>query len=215
MTGFELRQAQRADAAFLARAMQEADRGHTGIGSWDIIFAGCEQTRLDALARLAAAQPRSFVHWSKFIVAEVDGRPAAAAAGYVPHETPPRLLLEAADEAQIEDRVRAGLAGEGAGGAWSREYFAVELPGDTLRVEWVYTASEHRGRGICGHLLSHLLDAARERGLGTAHLATYVGNAPAIAAYRRAGFEPFAECRHVDYEQRFGAPGLVFLRREL
>jgi GNAT superfamily N-acetyltransferase len=195
--------------------MQEADRGHTGIGSWDVVFSGAEERRLGALARLAGAGARSHVHWSKFSVAEVDGRPAAAAAGYVPDETPARLLLEAAAEAQIEDSARAGLAGEGQHGAWSREYFAVALPGDTLRVEWVYTAPEHRGTGICGRLLTYLLDAARDRGLTSAHLATYIGNGPAIAAYLRAGFEPFAECRHIDFERRFHAPGLVFLRRAL
>src|SRR5947207_12968572 len=135
------------DAAFLARAMQEADRGHTGVGSWDIVFSGTEERRLGALARLAGAGPRSHVHWSKFVVAELDGRSAAAAAGYVPDETPPRLLLEAAAEAQIEASARAGVAGEGETGAWSHEYFAVELSGDTLRVEWVYTAAEYRGRG--------------------------------------------------------------------
>jgi translation initiation factor 4G len=195
--------------------MEEADRGHTGIGSWDIVFAGSEERRLDALARLAVAEPRSHLHWSKFIVAEVDGRPAAAAAGYVPAETPRELLLEAAARANIEDALHANLVGEGGSGAWSREYFGVELPGDTLRVEWVYTAPDYRGRGFCSRLLSRLLDAARERGLTTAHVATYIGNEPAIATYVRVGFEPFAECRHIDYKLRFRAAGLVFLRRAL
>jgi ribosomal protein S18 acetylase RimI-like enzyme len=215
MASVACRTATRGDAAFLARAMQEADRGHTGIGSWDIVFAGSEDRRLDALARLAATGPRSHVHWSKFTVAEVDGRPVAAAAGYVPDETPPRLLLAAAAEAQVDDGARANLVAEGASRAWSREYFAVELPGDTLRVEWVYTAPDHRGRAICGQLLCRLFDAARDRGIASAHVATYIGNEPAIAAYRRAGFQPFAECRHADYERRFGAPGLTFLRRSL
>jgi len=64
-------------------------------------------------------------------------------------------------------------------------------------------------------LTARLLDDARQQGIKTAHVGTYLGNEPAIAAYRRAGFQEFAECRHVDYEQRFRAPGLVFLRRTL
>jgi GNAT superfamily N-acetyltransferase len=215
MVSIVCREASPEDAAFLARAMQEADRGHTGIGSWDIVFPGSEDGRLDALAKLALARAPSHVHWSKFRLAEVDGRTAAAAAGYVPDETPDGLVLEAAAEAKLEDSVRAKLVADGGGGAWSREYFAVDLPGDTFRLEWVYTALDYRGQGICAHLLAELLAAARGRGLATAHVATYIGNAPAIAAYRQMGFEPFAECRHGDYERRFRAPGLVFLRRTL
>jgi GNAT superfamily N-acetyltransferase len=215
MASIAYREASPEDAAFLARAMQEADRGHTGIGSWDIVFPGSDDGRLDALARLAAARPPSHVHWSKFWLAEVDGRTAAAAAGYVPDETPDGLVLEAGAEANLEDSVRAKLVADGGSGAWSREYFAVDLPADTFRLEWVYTALDYRGQGICAHLLAQLLAAAQGRGLATAHVATYIGNAPAIAAYRRVGFEPFAECRHSDYERRFRAPGLVFLRRTL
>jgi len=215
MASIVCREASPEDAAFLARAMQEADRGHTGIGSWDIVFPGSDDGRLDALAKLALARAPSHVHWSKFRLAEVGGRPAAAAAGYVPDETPDGLVLEAGAEAKLEDSLRAKLVADGGSGAWSREYFAVDLPGDTFRLEWVYTALDYRGQGICAHLLGELLAAARGRGLATAHVATYIGNAPAIAAYRRMGFEPFAECRHRDYERRFHAPGLVFLRRAL
>ena len=215
MTSIVCREAGPADAAFLARAMQEADRGHTGIGSWDIVFPGSEDSRLRALAKLAAARSPSLVHWSKFRLAEVDGRIAAAAAGYVPDETPDRLLLEAGAEAKLEDSIRAKLVADGQSRAWSREYFAVGLPGDTLRLEWVFTALEYRAQGICAQLLAQLLTAGRGRGLATAHVATYIGNAPAIAVYRRVGFTPFAECRHIDYERRFRAPGLVFLRRTL
>ena len=58
-------------------------------------------------------------------------------------------------------------------------------------------------------------DFALNVNLATAHVGTYIGNAPAVATYRRAGFEAFAELRHLDYERRFKAPGLVFLRQAL
>src|SRR2546422_1955224 len=113
MSSAAYREATPADVAFLARAMQEADRGHTGVGSWDLVLPGDESGRLATLARLAEAGSRSHVHWSQFLIADVDGRPAAAAAGYVPAETPGSLLLEAAAEAQIDDAVRANLVAEG------------------------------------------------------------------------------------------------------
>ena len=89
------------------------------------------------------------------------------------------------------------------------------MPEDTLRVEWVYTDPSRRGIGVSSTLIAELLGRARDDGIATAHVGTYIGNAPALATYRRAGFAEFAECRHVDYEAQFGAPGLVFLRRAL
>lgn len=201
-----------ADAPFLAVAMQEADRGHTGIGSWDIMFPGADGERLSILAALAVAPPRSYVHWSTFLVAEIEGERVGTVAGYVPATTGSDLFAAACRAVLGVDTAQTRL---GMSEAWSRDYFTVDLPGDALRVEWVYTGPNMRGRGVALGLIAQLLEAARARGIKTAHVGTYIGNEPAMATYRRAGFEPFAECRHLDYERRFRAPGLVFLRRNL
>src|SRR2546430_15831781 len=107
MAGIVFREASPADAAFLARAMQEADRGHTGIGSWDIVFPGSEDSRLRALAKLAAARSPSLVHWSKFRLAEVDGRIQAATAGCGPNETTPPAPLSLQAAAKVQKPIRA------------------------------------------------------------------------------------------------------------
>jgi GNAT superfamily N-acetyltransferase len=204
-----LRPAVADDAAFLAFAMQEADRGHTGIGSLDLLLPGPDAQRLATIARLAGASHRSSFHWSTFRVAEFDGRLVGTIAGFVPDEMPPATFQDACAEvlgphaSKVLSRTHA----------WSSSYFSVALPGDTLRVEWVYTDPALRGRGISTRLLSALLDDARRNGHAEAHVVTYLGNEPAIATYRRCGFEPFAECRHADFETQFGSPGLLFLRR--
>jgi len=207
-----IRAAVPADAQFLAIAMQEADRGHTGIGSWDVMFPGPEERRLGLLARLACTSQRSYVHWSTFFVAEVDGHPVGSVAGYIPEEMTSETFVGACEEVLGREAAAAAL---GIGEAWSRHYFSVNVPGDTLRVEWVYTDPAHRRRRVSASLLQHLIDQARGRGSATAHVGTYLGNAPAISTYRGAGFQEFAECRHVDYERRFKAPGTVSLRRPL
>lgn len=211
MTEIRVRRATRDDASFLAVAMLEADRGHTGIGSWDVMLPGADEDRLRILRGLAVASQPSYVHWSTFLVAEVDGLPAGTVAGYVPRVMTGDLFAAACREV---------LGSEGAGqhndrGAWSREYFTVTIPDDTLRVEWVYTDPRFRSRGVSSTLLAELLGRARADALATAHVGTYIDNSPAIAVYRGAGFEVFAACRHADYERRFKTPGLVFLRREL
>ena len=192
--------------------MQDADRGHTGIGSWDVMFPGSDDERLPILAALAVTPPRSYLHWSTFLVAELDGEPVGTIAGYVPATTTSELFAAACRAVLGIDAAQTRLT---TSGAWSPNYFSVELPDDTLRAEWVYTHPAARRRGISSRLIAQLLEDGRARAIKTAHVGTYIGNEAAIATYRRAGFDPFAECRHLDYEQRFRAPGLVFLRRKI
>jgi translation initiation factor 4G len=194
--------------------MQEADRGHVGIGTWDIVFPGLDEQRLPVLEQLVRRGTDTYCHYSMFLIAEVDGIPAAAVAGYVPKLVSDELMdvcTEAmAPQGWTRDRVIVAFDG-----ARSRNYFTVARPEDTLVVEWVATRPEHRGRGLNGTLLSTLLENAHRDGHQSAHVGTYMENAPALAAYQRAGFEIWAEVRHADFEKNFRAPGLVFLRRKL
>jgi ribosomal protein S18 acetylase RimI-like enzyme len=80
---------------------------------------------------------------------------------------------------------------------------------------WVTARPEFRKRGLVRQLLEATLELGAARGLATAHVATYLGNEPAISAYRSVGFEFMAEVRHVDYESKFGAPGSIYFRRRL
>ncbi|MDP6705243.1 MAG: hypothetical protein QF893_02775 [Alphaproteobacteria bacterium] len=48
-----------------------------------------------------------------------------------------------------------------------------------------------------------------------AHVATYLGNDAAIAAYTKAGFRTHAAVRHADLEALYGSHGIVYFRREL
>ena len=95
-----IRPADAADVPFLAWVQQEAARSHLPQGFWDIAFPGAEADRLRVVGRIAAAAPRSFCHWSGFLVAEADGQPAAALSGYTaPSEAAGRLLMAAMGEA--------------------------------------------------------------------------------------------------------------------
>ncbi len=55
-----------------------------------------------------------------------------------------------------------------------------------------------RGRGTGGRLLDACAEQARERGFEEFRLEVAEANEPALALYRRAGFEPFAR-RHAYY----------------
>ena len=212
-----IRPATAADAPFLAWVMQEADRMGGVVSSTDLVFDFGEKRRLDFLARLAVSDADSYYHYRRFLIAEVDGEPAAALAGYVPDELPPDSFIAVVRE----EGARAGWTDSELMEVLSRDhyfsshYFRVAIPGDSLRVEWVATRPEFRRRGLIAALLQRLLFHGRQRGLRNAYVGTAIGNEPAQRAYESAGFEVFAECRHVDFEAIHAAPGLVFLRRQL
>ncbi len=95
---------------------------------------------------------------------------------------------------------------------WSRDTFRAELLREWARVDvarlddqviafcnyWLVTTElhilalathpDHRGRGIAGRLLEHVLDVARRAGCALATLEVRRSNVPAIALYERAGF---------------------------
>jgi len=210
-----IRPATEDDAPFLAWVIVEADRGHVGVGTWDILLPGEDAQRLEIIEELIREGEGSYLDWRLFVIAEVDGTLASAVAYYVPEVHKDELYMEAlyrvmARRGWSKERVDAAERP-----SRSRDYFIVPIPRDTFRVEWVATRPESRGRGLNRRLLEALLDIGRERGHRTAHVGTYWGNEPAIRAYQAAGFKLYAEARHDDYEKVFVAPGLVFLRRGL
>ena len=75
---FTIRPARIDDAKFIARTILSAQRGHVPRGWFDIALDWPEPRCLAFVERLATAQTQSWWHVSQFILAEVDGEPAAA-----------------------------------------------------------------------------------------------------------------------------------------
>jgi ribosomal protein S18 acetylase RimI-like enzyme len=217
MSEMEIRRAGPEDATFLAWVMQEADRMGGETSATDLTFAIGEEARLAFLACLANSTQDSYYHHKRFLIATLDGTPAAALSGYIPSELPIgsfELVVrrEANRQSWPQERVDGVLSGSR---FLSSNFFQVSLPSDALRVEWVATRPEFRRRGLVSALLKRLIDEARTADLREAIVGTSIGNDGALSVYRRAGFEIFAECRHADFEALYGAPGLVFLRQRL
>ena len=82
----KIRRATRDDAEFLAWVMLASSRSHVSRGIWDLIIGAGDAGCLDYLKRLALAGPRSLCHYESFLVAEADGRPAAALCVFKPSE---------------------------------------------------------------------------------------------------------------------------------
>jgi ribosomal protein S18 acetylase RimI-like enzyme len=202
------------DADFLARVMMLASRGHLRRGVWDLIAGGSEENCLDYLRRLALAEPVSLCHFSSFIVAEHDGKPAAALCGFDPHAGGWEVLADAMKNVQREKgwtQVDEKASADRTQPVWKCTF-------DTLDGAWVIesvaTLPDYRRRGLADSLMAEILEAGRVRGHRLAQLTILIGNAAAQRAYEKAGFSVRDEKRHRDFEAALGAPGFMRMVRE-
>src|SRR5690348_16956037 len=77
-----IRPATAADADFVAWVILTASRSQMPLGAWDHYVAGDETRVLAFLHRMVTQDVQSFCRWNGFLVAEVDGVPAAGLSGY-------------------------------------------------------------------------------------------------------------------------------------
>lgn len=202
------------DVPFIAWVQLEASRSHLPFGFWDLALPGSDGYRLDLMGRIASTEPCSFAHWSRFLVAEIDGEPAAGLSAY-----------DDAKSATGEKFFQALVATMSAEG-WSAERLgamqqriapfltcAPEQPDDTWVVEWVATRPAHRGKGLTKALLHAILDAGKARGHSQFQIGVLIDNTPAQRAYEGAGFAVASEKRDPAFEATFGTPGIRVLQQ--
>lgn len=210
----KIRRGKAEDAAFLARVMMLASRGHLRRGVWDLIAGGAEDNCLDYLRRLALAEPVSLCHFSSFIVAEHDGRPAAALCGFDPRNGGWEILGDAMRNVQRE--IGWTQADEKAMAARTAPVWQCTF--DTLDGAWVVesvaTMPEFRRHGLADALMTEILATGRARGHRIAQLTVLIGNVAAQRAYDKAGFKVRDEKRHPGFEAALGAPGFMRMVRE-
>lgn len=204
------------DADFLAWVIQAAARSHVEIGVWDLIFPGEDAQRLDHLARLLRTEQAHYLHWSRFLVAEVEGQPAAALSAY---ENAAHGQSRFVEVMLAEIFPQLGWKPEKFGEIVQAiaPYSALGYPNpDGLWVvEWVATGVAYRGRGLVRELLEAILQQGRDEGFTRTQIGYLLGNHAAKSAYEGAGFVQVDEYRAPEFEAVFGPPGIVRLQRDL
>ncbi len=211
---FSIRPATIDDVPFLAWIQQEAARSHLPFGFWDLAIPGPDEYRLRIIERICRAEAVSFSHWSRFLVAEVDGEPAAGLSAY---DEPKLATGERFIQALLEAVVPEGWGMERLGALEQRvQPFLTcvsEQPEDAWIVEWVATRPERRGKGLIHALLRSIVDEGRRRGHTLFQIGVLIGNTPAQRAYEGAGFVVVDEKRDPAFEATFGSPGVRSLQR--
>ncbi len=211
----EIRPAQPEDAAFLGWAIFAAGRSHCQRGVWDVIMGRPENECLAFLEHLTVTEAPHMFHYSNFVIAEVNGRAAAALSGY----DPDKVGLAKAGLPTDEVRQKLGLTGsywvENQRGVAAILYCYPEDTEGAWIIESVATLPEFRRRGMINILLEDILEKGRRIGFNLAQVGVFIGNTPAQKAYEKCGFKVIDEKRHPDFEAEIGCPGMKRLLCDL
>ena len=201
-----IRPARTDDADFIARNILASQRGPLPRGWFDIALGWGEPQCLAFVERIATAQKPSWWHVSQFIVAEVEGTPAASLCAMPAAGTGPaaKAAIEvAAHESGLDASHVAAIFQRG---AYARNCWVQGGEGDWL-IEHVATLPEYRGRGLVQALIDHALATGRAAGFEQASISFLIGNEAAERCYAKAGFSFAEEKRDPAFEAITGAPG--------
>jgi GNAT superfamily N-acetyltransferase len=201
-----IRPARAENARFIARNILSSQRGPLPRGWFDIALGWDEPTCLAFVERIATAQKPSWWHVSHFIVADVEGEPAASLCAL------PAAGTGAAARAAIEEAAAAtGLSAAELMAIFRRAAYSTNCwvqggEGDWL-IEHVATLPNHRGHGLVQGLIAHALAAGKAAGFTRASISFVIGNDAAERSYARAGFSFAEEKRDPAFEALTGSPG--------
>jgi ribosomal protein S18 acetylase RimI-like enzyme len=201
-----IRPARREDARFIARNILASQRGPRPRGWFDIALGRDEPGCLAFVERIAISEVPSWWHVSHFIIAEVEGKPAASLcalpasgtsqpAGAAIAEVAHACGLDASEVAAIFQR-----------GAYTRDCWVQGGEGEWL-IEHVAALPEYRGRGLVQALIEHALADGKRAGFERASISFLIGNEAAERSYARAGFSFAEEKRDPAFEALTGSPG--------
>jgi ribosomal protein S18 acetylase RimI-like enzyme len=211
----KIRRGNPGDADFLAWVMLAASRAQLPRGLWDVIVDTGESGCLDYLRRLALAEPRSLYHCESFLIAEVDGLPAAALCGF---ET--REAWAVAGEAMATVQRDLGWTDEKAAASYGRvaPVWSNCMPADIgadFTIENVATLPQYRRLGLVRALIEESSRAGAARGCKLAQITTVLGNDAARSAYEKSGFRFYDQKHCATLQEILGAHGFVRFTRDL
>ncbi|MCK1616348.1 GNAT family N-acetyltransferase [Bradyrhizobium sp. 159] len=201
-----IRSARPEDAGVVARTILTSQRGYRTRGWFDVALGWPEAQCLDFIARITVADAVSMWHVSQFLIAEIDGMPAAALSALPAAGTGPSAWRAIEEVAAATGLAAPELEAIRRRGAYTRACWVQGGEGDWM-IEYIATDPAYRGCGLVQALIRHALHKGRAAGFGRATISFLIGNEPAERAYSKAGFVFAEEKRDPDFEALIGAPG--------
>jgi translation initiation factor 4G len=212
-TNVKIVEAREEHIPFVAWVIETAARSHLKRSAWDLYIDRTEANTLAYLETLCSTEKWHFGSWKNFIIAEIDGTPAAGLSGYFDEECGGAAIMEA----MTETNEKVGRTEEEHQAGWQRFGSMLRLiPQHVPRtwiVEWVATKPEFRRRGLIDRLMTDVLEIGRTKGASTADIGVLIGNDAAQLAYEKNGFTVIQEQPDDEFEAVYGCPGMRLLRR--
>src|SRR4029450_9112419 len=162
-----IRPARTDDASFIARNILASQRGPLPRGWFDIALGWDEPRCLAFVEKVATAQTWSWWHVSQFIVAEVDGEPAASLCALPAAGTDDAAVAALKEGAAASGLDRSELRAIFRRGAYTDNCWIQGGEGDWL-IEHVATLPAYRGRGLMQALIERALTAGEAAGFQAA-----------------------------------------------
>jgi GNAT superfamily N-acetyltransferase len=191
------------DAAFIAHTVLLSQRCHRPLGWFDFALAQPEPQVLGFLEKAAVAKPRSWYHVSQFLIAEVEGEPAAALCAMPAREIRDTMRAAIEEVAQASGLSAAEIFTRG---AYARNCWVQGGDEDWL-IEHAASQPSARGRGLMQVLIGEALTAGKAAGFSNASISFLIGNDAAERCYAKAGFSFAEEKRDPAFAALTGCPG--------
>jgi ribosomal protein S18 acetylase RimI-like enzyme len=160
--GLRIVEAEAKHAPFVAWVILTAFRSHMEKGFWDVFRPGTDEELLRYLEALTTSKAQHWTSLPLFIVAEVDGEPAAALSGYFDEEHGGARLRDGMAEADAATRTSADPE------AMARALTVLSVSPDHVPGAWIVedvaTRPEFRRRGLVDALLEEIMERGRKRG---------------------------------------------------
>jgi GNAT superfamily N-acetyltransferase len=208
-----IRPATKDDVPMIAEVVLLASRSHLETGVFYLMIESNDGDRLAFIRAMLTTQQRSWCHFENFLVAEVDGRPAAALSGYAAHDT----TLLPLEQAFVAGFRAIGMSDAQIGASFQRSLVFLKCSSDdepkSWIIEWVACLDTFRRRGLVRALLPAVINRGRDRGHTLTQIGIIMGNTSAQRAYEDAGFVLDHEKTDADFEAAIGSPGLARLLR--
>jgi ribosomal protein S18 acetylase RimI-like enzyme len=206
----EIVEAQSKHAQFIAWVILTAFRSHLEQGFWDFLRPGKDEELLRYLEALTTTKATHWVNLSLFLIAEVDGKPAAALSGYFAEEHGGMKIRDGIEE--VSEVTGQEVDPEGMERALTiRNVVPEHIPGAWI-IETVATRPEFRRRGLVDVLMREIMERGRQRGAMVSDIGVFVGNDPAQKAYEKVGYAVVGERCHPAFEAVYKTPGIRLLR---
>jgi ribosomal protein S18 acetylase RimI-like enzyme len=191
------------DIPFLAKINYEASLPPLNQCFWTEILAGTQTDVLQFIEAMLRARAANWGNVTDYLILEEQGKPVAAAAGYIPQAEdycPLRLsgLATIAQDLHWSDEIIADFCDryEQFWGSDCRPFFLT--PQAPWIIENVAVLPESRGRGLGKVLLQALLEQGRSQHYSHAGIMVINGNDVARRTYESIGFQPY-QTFHAEY----------------